>query len=172
MQNYKLIKSFRKTLALQVKNGEIIVKSPFFVTKKTIHNFLEKHQNWIVKKLQNTRKSIIDSDKIEFYKEKARKYIPWRVAELAEKNWLTYNVIKITSARTRWGSCTSKKNLNFSFRLILAPKEVIDYVIIHELSHLIHMNHSRRFWTQVAEMMPDYKVHEKWLKENGDFFVY
>ena len=172
MENYKLIKSFRKTIALQVRNWEIIVKSPFFVTKKTIQTFLEKHQNWITKKLQNTRKSIINPNDLDVYKKQAKEYIPSRVAELATKNWLEYNTIKITSAKTRWWSCTSKKNLNFSFRLILAPKEVIDYVIIHELSHLIHMNHSRRFWWKVTEMMPDYKTHEKWLKENGDLFVY
>ena len=86
MENYKLIKSFRKTIALQVKNGEIIVKSPFFVTKKTIDAFLEKHQNWITKKMQKIRKSIVDPTKLEVYKNEAKQYIPSRVIELARQN--------------------------------------------------------------------------------------
>ena len=75
--------------------------------------------------------------------------------------------MKITSAKTRWGSCTSKRNLNFTYRLILAPQKVIDYVIVHELCHLRQMNHSKKFWDEVATIMPDYKVQEHWLKEHG-----
>ncbi|WP_187648529.1 M48 metallopeptidase family protein [Nitrosophilus labii] len=67
----------------------------------------------------------------------------------------------------RWGSCSSKKNLNFSYRLIMAPKDVIDYVIIHELSHLTYMNHSKYFWTLVSKRCPNYIEYEKWLKDNS-----
>ena len=167
---YKVIQSFRKTISLQIKNWEVVVKAPVFVNKWSIDNFIEKHKNWIDKKISNRRKSIIDLEKIKEYKKNAKNYIPARVEELALKYGFKYNNLRITSARTRWGSCSSKKNLNFTFRLILTPKEVIDYVIIHELSHLREMNHSRAFWNQVYEIIPDYKKHEKWLKENSDLY--
>ena len=184
----KIIKSYRKTISLQIKNGEIIIKAPFFVFKKTIEKFIEKNKDWIEKNLEKSKKLEkqkkenenflylfwkkqekikIKEDKIIFLKKEAKKYIPERVEILAKKFGFEFNIIKITSAKTRWGSCTSKKNLNFSYRLISSPIEVIDYVIIHELSHLKHMNHSRNFWIEVGKMMPDYKDKEKWLKENG-----
>lgn len=75
--------------------------------------------------------------------------------------------VKLKYNQTNWGSCSSKTNINLSTRLLFAPQEVIDYVIIHELSHLIEMNHSHRFWAIVAQAMPDYKEKEKWLKVNG-----
>ena len=80
--------------------------------------------------------------------------------------------MKINSARRRWGSCTSKKNLNFTFRLVLTPPEIIDYVICHELAHLKEMNHSSAFWKEVEKMDIDYKKHDRWLKENGDLYVF
>jgi predicted metal-dependent hydrolase len=80
--------------------------------------------------------------------------------------------VRITSAKTRWWSCTSQRNLNFSFRLILTPPEIIDYVICHELAHLREMNHSRQFWLEVSKMDMEYKRHDAWLKKNWDLFSY
>jgi predicted metal-dependent hydrolase len=88
-----------------------------------------------------------------FYKLEAKKYINNRINIIAEKNNLMFNNLKITSAKTRWGSCTSAKNINFSYRLIMAPIKTIDYVIVHELAHLTHMNHSKDFWNLVEKMM-------------------
>jgi len=168
--NIKITKSFRKTLSLQVKNWEVIIKTPFFMTKKSINNFIDKHIEWIKKRLKNEKKSIIDHSKISDYKLKAKEYIPARTKIIANKYWIKYNNIKITSAKTRWGSCTSKRNLNFSYRLILCPEKVIDYVICHELSHLKEMNHSKKFWNEVEKIMPDYKEYNKWLKDNWTIF--
>lgn len=165
-------RSMRKSIALQVKNSQIIVKAPFFVTKNYIMQFIDKHKNWVENKLSQQQKSLIDSNKIEEYKKQAREYIPQRVEEIAKKYGCEYNKIKITSAKTRWWSCTSQKNLNFSFRLILTPPEIIDYVICHELAHLKEMNHSRQFWLEVSRMDKEYKNHDMWLKINGDRFVY
>lgn len=103
----------------------------------------------------------------KYYKQEAKKYIIPRCQELAEKYDFMYKWIRITSATTRWGSCSSKKTLNFSYRLIMAPSECIDYVIIHELCHLWQMNHSAKFWSEVASIMPSYKIHEKHLKTHG-----
>jgi predicted metal-dependent hydrolase len=95
-------------------------------------------------------------------------YIHQRVSEL-NNEYFNKNISKITFKynSSNWGSCSSKSNINLSTRLMLAPLEVIDYVIIHELSHLIHMNHSAQFWAVVQKAMPNYQIHEKWLKDNS-----
>lgn len=78
------------------------------------------------------------------------------------------NQIHIRDQKTRWGSCSSLHNLNFNWRLVMAPPEVLDYVVVHELCHLSHMNHSREFWEMVGSVMPEYPERKKWLKENGE----
>jgi predicted metal-dependent hydrolase len=164
----KIIRSSRKTIALQVKNGELIVRAPLFTFKSTIDTFVKKHMSWIEKKIEQTKNcpSLSEREVIEL-KKKAKIYITQRVQELASEYGIVYNNIRITSARTRWGSCSSKKNLSFSYRLMQVPHDVIDYVIIHELAHLKHMNHSTQFWNHVEGMMTDYKEKEKWLKKHG-----
>ena len=79
------------------------------------------------------------------------------------------NQIRIKSLRSRWGSCSSKKNINLNWKLIHTPLRVIDYVIVHELCHLVHMNHSKEFWNKVKSHIPDYKKDKNWLKEYGNF---
>jgi predicted metal-dependent hydrolase len=103
----------------------------------------------------------------EWYREQARAVITERVKLYAARHGFKYRKIRITSARTRWGSCSSMGNLNFTWRLVMAPPEVVDYVVVHELAHLRVNNHSKEFWKQVERIMPDYKQRLKWLKENG-----
>jgi len=103
----------------------------------------------------------------DWYWNQARKIIIERVQYFAAQHHFTYRQVKISNARTRWGSCSAKGNLNFTWRLIMAPLPVIDYVVVHELVHLKIKNHSRQFWNRVEELMPDYRQHKKWLKENG-----
>ena len=102
-----------------------------------------------------------------WYRAEARRVISERAQVLAAHHRLAYSKIKITSARTRWGSCSSLGTLSFTWRLVMAPLPVIDYVIIHELAHLVERNHSKRFWDRVKAMLPDYAKHVRWLKENG-----
>jgi hypothetical protein len=102
-----------------------------------------------------------------WYRAQALRVITERVQLLAARHGLTYHSIKITSAQTRWGSCSAKNTLNFPWRLVMAPLEVIDYVVVHELAHTREKNHGRGFWTLVKSMMPDYEVRKQWLKENG-----
>ncbi len=133
--------------------------------------------DWLNFYLSNKHKNKIREKFLEFYKMESSFYIKTKVLEIASVNKLNYNVIKITSAKTRWGSCTSKKNLNFSFRLIMAPKSSIDYVIIHELSHLLEMNHSAKFRHNVSTFFDrldlwNYKDHQKWLKVNWNKLMY
>lgn len=102
-----------------------------------------------------------------WYKDEARRRIVERVAELARDYGLTYRSVKINSAKRRWGSCTPEGNLNFSWRLVMTPQSTIDYVVIHELAHLRHQNHSRSFWACVASMYPDFASARRWLRENA-----
>lgn len=168
MPEINITKSFRKSLSMRFdRKGVLQVKAPIFLTKGQIQAFIEKNASWIEKQEAKKQTSILDPKKISEYKKLAREIIPPRVEEFAQKYGFTYTSIRITSAQSRWGSCTSKKTLNFTYRLALAPQEVIDYVIVHELCHLRQMNHSSKFWAEVAAIMPDYKNQEKWLKQNG-----
>ncbi|HLD77173.1 MAG TPA: M48 family metallopeptidase, partial [Rickettsiales bacterium] len=102
----------------------------------------------------------------EWFKVKALKIIEKKLDHFGKKFGLKYKRIRITNARTRWGSCSYDNSLNFSWKIITAPKKIVDYVIIHEMAHLRHKNHSTRFWNLVAEMMPDYEKYDQWLKKN------
>lgn len=104
---------------------------------------------------------------VKWYKQEAKKVLPPKVSHYAAQYNLVYRKLKITSARTRWGSCNSLGNLSLSWRLVMLPPEIIDYVIIHELAHLVHLDHSRNFWQKVQSIMPDYKDHKNWLKIHG-----
>ena len=106
-------------------------------------------------------------EELEALADQALQIIPQRVAYYAEKMNVTYGRITIRNQKTRWGSCTSQGNLNFNCLLMKAPKEVLDYVVVHELCHRKEMNHSKAFWDYVESVMPDYKVHRAWLKEHG-----
>ena len=94
-----------------------------------------------------------------------------RVAHYAREYGLRYGKIRITSALTRWGSCSGRDNLSFPWRLIMAPPEMIDYVAVHELAHTIHKNHSARFWSLVESIMPDWEIHRTHLKREGWKYV-
>jgi len=102
-----------------------------------------------------------------WYRQQAKQLIVERVKYFADKYQLHYEKVKITSARTRWGSCSPKNTLSFSWRLVMTPLDVVDYVIIHELAHTVHHNHSKRFWGLVEKIMPDYKERRKWLRQYG-----
>ena len=98
---------------------------------------------------------------------KAGVVIPRRVSYFAEKIGVSYGKITLRQQKTRWGSCAVNGNLNFNWLLILAPPQVLDYVVVHELCHRIEMNHSRAFWEEVETVLPDYRERQRWLKDNG-----
>lgn len=104
-------------------------------------------------------------------KQQARVVIQKRVNLYAERSGLKFHTMSITEAQTRWGSCSSQKNLNFNWRLIMAPLPAIDYVVTHELAHLTEMNHSKQFWENVRRMFPIFRQYRTWLKRNGDILV-
>ncbi|NQU82569.1 MAG: M48 family metallopeptidase [Parcubacteria group bacterium] len=106
---------------------------------------------------------------IEWYKDMARETIKARADIYSRSTGWEYKTIKITSAQTRWGSCSPKGSINFPWRLVMAPINAIDYVVVHELAHIHEKNHSARFWNKVETVLPDYKQRELWLKENRKF---
>jgi predicted metal-dependent hydrolase len=102
-----------------------------------------------------------------WYREQARQVLQERVELFAGQNGFRYSRIGVTAARTRWGSCSAKGALNFSWRLIQAPIEAVDYVVVHELVHTLIHNHSKKFWKSVEQILPDYRTRRKWLRSNG-----
>jgi len=105
---------------------------------------------------------------IKWYKRQAKLNIPKRVRWYAAQHGLEYGKIRITSASKRWGSCTAKNDLNFTWKLMLLPIKIVDYVVVHELAHTLQHNHSKRFWAEVERILPNYKERRKWLKKNGE----
>ena len=170
-----VIRTDRKTLAIQLKNGEIIARAPLRMRDKDIYRFIEAKRPWIEKQLaaMSERQKLADElppltrDEIKKLTEKAKEIIPERVKYYATKIGVTYNRITIRCQRTRWGSCSSKGNLNFNCLLLLFPLEIIDSVVVHELCHRKHMNHSPQFYAEIERVFPDYKRCQKYLKDNG-----
>jgi predicted metal-dependent hydrolase len=107
----------------------------------------------------------------QWYKKQAMAVFTARVAVYASEYGFSPEKIRISSARTRWGSCSTKKTLSFTWRLVMAPADVIDYVVVHELAHLTHPNHSPAFWQSVEAILPDYRKRRAWLKKNGRLFT-
>ena len=174
-----VIKSKRKTISIQVKPNEVIIRAPIKMKEKEIEKFAESKRNWIEKHLQSLSekqklfKNIepYSDEEIKSFIKKAKAEIPERVEFYAEKIGVTYNRISIRCQRTRWGSCSSKGNLNFNCLLILLPDEIIDSVIVHELCHRKQMNHSAKFYTEIEKVFPDYKRCHAWLNQNGNKYM-
>ena len=171
MFEYTVIKSRRKTLGLQVKeDGQILVRAPYRVTKRQIDTFVQYHESWIrnaqkkMSELQQNRAGITDQQRKDGIL-KALEVIPKKAAYFADRMGVAYGRITIREQKTRWGSCSSKGNLNFNWKLVLVPEDLLDYVVVHELAHRLEMNHSPRFWTVVEREMPDYRERRKRLKE-------
>lgn len=175
MNNYdvQVFKSSRrKTLSLSV-TGEltVIVNAPDFLPDSVIWEFIRKHRSWIERQLAFQRernakveKLALTEDKIQKLKEKARVILASRVGYYSKIMNVKPTAVKITSAKTRWGSCSGKNSLNFSYRLILLPPEAVDAVVVHELAHIRVKNHSSDFYDEVEKYMPDYKSRMETLR--------
>ena len=170
---YQLIRSDRKTLAVQISpEGTLIVRAPRRMSKAQIDAFLLEKRDWIEKHLPKTRpQPKLTEGEVRDLARQALEDIPARVRRFAPLVGVTYGGITIRNQRTRWGSCSSQGNLNFNCLLMLTPPEVRDYVVVHELCHRIEMNQSPAFWAQVARILPDYEIRRRWLKENGGALI-
>ena len=228
--DYKVIRSAkRKTIALQIKQNEVIVRAPESVSHEYIQLLINDKAQWILNKLANNRHTIATplpsylpnsilliggiekklqieyqrskpdkalylndheanlilplyvqkkSDDLDYLviqikkqlaswmKAKAKSYLSYRLDELSQQLEITPTAYQVKRYKARWGSCNNKHELSFNYLLIMAPSWVFDYVIVHELCHIKHLNHSAKFWTLVESHMPNYKDAEKWLKQH------
>ena len=172
----KIIRSARKTLCLQItKDLEIIVRAPYGTSDRACFDFVKKKQQWLddhLKSVAEARaryapKQLLTEEEIRALADEALVDIAARVRRFAPVIGVTYGRITIRNQKSRWGSCSSRGNLNFNCLLMLTPPEVRDYVVIHELCHRKEMNHSPRFWDEVARYDPLYREHLTWLKTEG-----
>lgn len=176
---YTLIKSKRKTISLEVRGDELIVRAPNRTTKREADEFVQKHEVWIIKKREQiaARKAMeqsmprLSEEELRVLSQMAKKVIPERVAYYARIMGAHYGRITLRCQKTRWGSCSAKQNLNFNILLMLTPPEVLDSVVVHELCHLFEMNHSARFYERVYAVYPEYDRWNGWLKKNGDLIM-
>lgn len=172
IMDYIIKRSNRKTLCLEITSEGLLVRAPMKTTNAEIDAFIERKKDLIEKHLAGL-KNINDTtpkltlEEINELADKALDVVPKRVAYYASLLGVTYGRITIRNQQTRWGSCSSKGNLNFNCLLMLAPPEVLDSVIVHELCHRLEMNHSSRFYEHILRVYPDYYKWNKWLKENG-----
>lgn len=172
MCDYVIRRSRRKTLSLEItRELSVLVRSPLRLSKREIDRFVEGHAGWISENLEKQRRrlecgpfrQLTDAEKAALRRQ-AMEYLPERVAVFSRRMGLTPTGIKITGAQKRYGSCSSKNSLCFSFRLMLCPPEAIDLVVVHELAHIRHKNHGREFYACIASVLPDYKARQKLLK--------
>ena len=177
----QIIKTRRKTVSLEVKrDGSVIVRAPLRMPQREIQEFIDSHRSWIEHKCRlmekrraqsiSTGAPPVDEISEKEWKE-IRAVFADRVHYYCEKMDVQVGRITIRNQKTRWGSCSGAGNLNFNWKLVLMPPEVLDYVVVHELAHRKEMNHSSKFWTIVEREMPDYQERQQRLKELGGQFI-
>ncbi|MCC8072677.1 MAG: M48 family metallopeptidase [Clostridiales bacterium] len=164
-----VIQTNRKTVSLSVNDDlNVVVRAPYNVPKSEIEKFVAENEIWIENAVRRKKKSLefydLSDKQIEELKKKALSYIPQRVEYFANIMKLYPTGIKITSAKKRFGSCSSKNSLCFSLYLMLYSQKAIDYVVVHELAHIKYHNHSKEFYLLIEKYLPDYKEREKLLK--------
>ena len=180
---FTLVKSRRKTWAISVEeNAEVRIKVPLSATEKDISRILSEKRAWIIRHYKERLRLWQERPQSELpdaqrealkkrYIQAAKEYFPKRAAYFQQFTGGHYERITIREQKTRWGSCSSRGTLSFNWKLMLAPLGVLDYVVVHELCHLKHMDHSREFWAAVESVMPDYRERRRWLKEHGNELV-
>ena len=171
MDTYELIRSNRKTLALEITpDCRVLVRAPLRLSKKQIDAFVEAHSSWIAKHLAQQRQRAASAPppptaaEIEALKTKARSILPEKVSHWSHKMGVSPTGLKITTAQKRYGSCSGKNSLCFSCFLMNYPEEAIDLVVVHELCHILEKNHGPKFYALLEQYLPDYKERKKLLK--------
>lgn len=174
---FELIRSRRKTISIHVTRDCVVqVRAPKSLSNKQIQTFLDEKALWIEKNLaimaeaqaQNPK---LTEEELHALLSAAQQDFGFRCARIAPIVGVTYHRISIRHQLTRWGSCSAKGNLSFNCLLMLASEDVRDYVVVHELCHRKHMNHSADFWNEVGSVLPDYRIRRQWLKEHAAALV-
>lgn len=173
----EIVRSRRKSIVIQVVAGDhVLIKAPNSMPQKAIDEIYSKNKEWIAKKIRQVRereqqKISISKTELESMYKKAMEVIPAKCKHYADIMGVSYNRITIKKQKTRWGSCSSKGNLNFNVLLMAMPDDVQDYVVIHELCHLREMNHSPAFWELVSTYMPSYGAKRRYLNTEGRKYI-
>lgn len=171
---YTVKYSRRKRFAIRIKpDGEIQALAPIGMSREQIDQLVWQSKDWIKAHIPKNPVSLpkLTMEEIQELADRALVDIPQRVRRLAPRVGVTYGKITIRNQRTRWGSCSSNGNLNFNCLLMLCPEDVRDYLVVHELCHRKHMNHSAAYWAEVERVVPEYKTCVAWLKEYGPAIV-
>jgi predicted metal-dependent hydrolase len=169
----------RRTISLALHpHGRIILSAPHNTPQRFIEDFFASRLSWIEKKSKifkdraalGIEKKVGRAVEIRC-REQARHTIEEKIVHYASLLNVRPRTIRINGARTRWGSCSAKDNLNFSWRIAMLPPDIIDYIIVHELAHIREKNHGPGFWNTVASMLPGYKNPKSWLRKNSHLFI-
>lgn len=169
--NYKRVDCRGKTLSLHIDETlQVIVRAPRWVPKAEVDRFVRSHESWIQKaterqRRRNEQEAQLTEKRITELKALAKAELPRRTAYFAKIMGVTPTSIKITSAKKRFGSCSGQNGICYSWRLMLYPKEAVDYVVVHELAHIRQKNHSPAFYREIEKILPDYKARAKLLKD-------
>ncbi len=171
MDGVELRRSRRRTLGLEVtREGHVIVRAPLRASSASIERFVRDHMDWIARAQARQRARLKahpepDEARQAELMRRAREELPPKVTYYAQRMGLKPAGVRITSARTRFGSCSAQNRLCFSWRLMDYPDAAVDYVVVHELAHIVHKNHGPRFWALVEQYMPDYRARRALLRE-------
>ena len=171
----RLIRARRKTLSIRItQEGNLEIRAPLGMPKGEIEAFLKEKAQWIethrakvLAEYAQGQEAPLGEEEILTLAEQMRQRLPETLNHHAASMGVTFGRVTIRCQQTRWGSCSSRGNLNFNCLLMLAPEEVLDYVVVHELAHRKQMNHSALFWQEVERECPDYKKSLRWLKDRG-----
>ena len=170
MKEYEIIRSKRKTVALEVcRDGTVKVRAPLKMKETEIEQFVSSHKKWLenaVARQQQRREKEVERTpaQIKKAKEELRKIITPLIEKYSALMGVKPEAVTITSAKTRFGSCSGKNRISFTYRLIDFPPEAVEYVVVHELAHIKHKNHSKNFYAYIEKYLPDYKERVKLLK--------
>ena len=174
-----VIRSARKTLAIEITSDlQILVRAPYKMPMRDIQSFLDQKSNWIQKTYAELQMQAaaapaekFTQQELETLRQTAQEDIPERACRFAGMMDVSYDKISFGFQKSLWGSCSMAGNLRFNCLLMCTPPEIRDYVVVHELCHLIHMNHSPAFWAEVAILFPEYNAAKQWLRRNGNGLI-
>lgn len=176
MYPIEVIRSRRKTMSLEVTvDGRVLLRAPLRCSAVQIRDFADRHRLWIERRLRESeqyrRIPVLSEEEVRHLQNLGRTVFAERTEHFARRMGVTYGRISVRKQRTKWGSCSAQGNLSFNCLLLLAPPDVLDYVVVHELCHRLEMNHSARFWALVQEILPDYEQSRRYLRDNGSVLM-
>ena len=164
--DYEVIRSDRKSVGIKIKDGKVTVRAPRYVTDREIEKILKKHEKWIEEKLSlmpEKEEEKLTEEQIKYLRERTRRVMTEKTEYYSRLMGLRPERIRVSSAKSRFGSCSSKGTVSYSLYLMLYPEEAFDLVAVHELCHLRYMNHSKSFYDLLSRYLPDHKERKKLL---------